>query len=91
MDQWRTYLQSSEFRIVTDQRSISHLNDQHLHTQWQHKVLTKMLGLQYTIVYRKGPENSAADALSRRPHISSVLYALSNVQPSWLQDIIQGY
>ncbi|KAK1608406.1 hypothetical protein QYE76_032079 [Lolium multiflorum] len=92
VDQWRPYLQSGEFHIVTDQRSLAHLNDQHLHTQWQHKALTKMLGLQYTIVYRKGSENTAADALSRRPQeTNGQLAAISSVVPTWLTEIITGY
>ena len=88
VDQWRSYLQHAEFRIVTDQRSLSHLNDQHLHTPWQHKALTKMLGLQYTIVYRKGTENTAADALSRRPHVTSMLHAISSSQSAWLTEVV---
>jgi hypothetical protein len=92
VDQWRPYLQSGEFQIVTDQRSLAHLNDQNLHTQWQHKALTKMLGLQYTIVYRKGSENTAADALSRRPQeVHGQLTAISSVVPAWLTDVITGY
>jgi transposase InsO family protein len=50
-----------------------------------------MLGLQYTIVYRKGVENTAADALSRRPHQQATLSAISSVQPTWIDDIIDGY
>lgn len=91
IDQWRPYLQAREFRIITDQRSLAHLNDQNLHTQWQHKALTKMLGLQYTIVYRKGAENSAADALSRRPSPEESLLAISSVQPTWIEEVITGY
>jgi hypothetical protein len=49
IDQWRPYLQHAEFRILTDQRSLAHLSDQQLHTPWQQKALTKMLGLQYKI------------------------------------------
>lgn len=91
IDQWRSYLQVGEFQIVTDQRSLSHLNDQHLHTPWQHKALTKMLGLQYTIVYRKGSENSAAHALSRKPVHTETMLAISSVKPSWISDIVAGY
>jgi hypothetical protein len=29
------------------------LNEQHLRTQWQQKVFSKLLGLQYKIVYKK--------------------------------------
>lgn len=68
VEQWRHYLLHSEFVIHTDHRSLIHLNEQQLHTPWQQKVFTKLLGLRYKIVYRKGTENQAADALSRRDH-----------------------
>jgi hypothetical protein len=54
VDQWHSYLQHTEFVIYTDHRSLSHLNEQRLHTQWQQKVFTKLLGLHYRIVYKKG-------------------------------------
>jgi hypothetical protein len=50
---WRAYLQQGEFHIYTDHKSMSQLNEQRLHTVWQHKVFTKLLGLQYKIVYKK--------------------------------------
>lgn len=67
VDQWRAYLQFSEFTNKTDQKSLVHLEEQRLHTPWQQKAFTKLLGLQYHICYRKWSENNAADALSRRP------------------------
>jgi hypothetical protein len=42
---WRAYLQFQEFVILTDQRSLTQLAEQQLHTQWQQKVFTKLLGL----------------------------------------------
>lgn len=83
MDHWRSYLQFGEFIIRTDQRSLIHLGDQRLATPWQQKALTKLLGLQYKLVYRKGVENRAADALSRcdSPEILQ-LSALSVCVPS---------
>lgn len=68
VEQWHSYLQLAEFTIFTDQKSLSHLNEQRLNTPWQQKVLTKLLGLQYHIVYKQGTENHDADALSRRAH-----------------------
>ena len=68
IQQWRPYLQHSEFIIYTDQCSLTQLNEQRLHTQWQQKVFTKLLGLQYKVVYKKGVENGVADALSRKSH-----------------------
>ncbi|VAI14193.1 unnamed protein product [Triticum turgidum subsp. durum] len=64
IEQWRPYLQNEEFIIRTDQRSLVHLDDQHLSTPWQQKAFTKLLGLRYKICYRPGATNSAADALS---------------------------
>jgi hypothetical protein len=80
--QWCPYLHHKEFIIRTDQQSLIHLDDQRLTTHWQHKALTKLLGLQYKSFYHKGAENRVADALSRRQHES--LVAISECQPAWL-------
>jgi hypothetical protein len=64
VEQWRPYLLHNEFVIFTDQKSLIHLNDQWLHTPWQQKVFTKLLGLQYKVVYKQGTQNRVADALS---------------------------
>lgn len=90
VERWRSYLMQSEFVIRTDQQSLSHLNDQHLSTPWQHKALTKMLGLQYKIEYKKGSYNRAADALSRREDTSELL-AISHGVPLWLDEVKEGY
>jgi hypothetical protein len=34
-----------EFVIRTDHKSFTHLDDQRLHTDWQQKALTKLMGL----------------------------------------------
>lgn len=86
---WRAYLQHAEFIIVTDHKSLSQLNEQRLHTPWQHKVFTKLLGLQYKIHYRSGSENRVADALSRCAQSS--IQAISVVVPQWLQDVQSSY
>jgi len=83
-------LQCGEFTIYTDQKSLVHLNEQWLHTPWQKKVFTKLLGLQYKIIYKQGPENRVADALSRRSSIDQVL-ALSTSTPLWLEAVVSAY
>jgi len=65
------------------------LSEQRLHTHWQQKVFTKLIGLQYQIVYRKGDDNKAADALSRMP--AGDCSALSVAQPQWLQEVVASY
>jgi hypothetical protein len=73
VDHWRSYLQLAEFLIITDQKSLTHLADQRLYTYWQQKVFSKLIGLQYKIVYCKGIDNRDADALSRHPAPTYVL------------------
>jgi hypothetical protein len=89
VDHWRLYLLGGEFIIHTDQRSLVHLDDQRLTTQWQQKALTKLLGLRYKICYKAGQNNRVADALSRRTE--EQLLAVSVNQPTWLQDISDAY
>jgi hypothetical protein len=91
VEQWRAYLQHHEFLIKTDHASLAHLTDQRLHTQWQHKVLSKLMGMQYKIVYKKGSENRVVDALSRRPHLDSEINAISSCQPAWILTIVDAY
>jgi len=90
VEQWRSYLQHSEFTIFTDQKSLAQLNTQRLHTAWQHKVFTKLLGFQYKVLYKKGTENGAADALSRHPNHAEVM-AISTVIPQGLLSVTESY
>ncbi|KAK1617590.1 hypothetical protein QYE76_023107 [Lolium multiflorum] len=60
-------------------------------TDWQHKLLTKLMGFQYKILYKKGVLNGAADALSRKPPGSSQVFAITTVQPQWLSTVLDSY
>lgn len=91
IQQWRPYLQHEEFLIFTDQKSLTQLSEQRLHTHWQQKVFTKLLGLQYKIVYKKGVDNRVADALSRRPIVDTQCAAISSCTPQWLNEVLEGY
>jgi hypothetical protein len=92
VDKWRSYLQHSEFLIKTDQQSLVNLMDQRLTTPWQHKALTKLLGLQFKIVYNKGLDNRVADALSRNPALTNDhLMTISHSTPVWLEEVVKGY
>jgi len=91
VEQWRHYLQHAEFIIHTDQRSLVHLNEQRLNTHWQHKVFTKLLGLQYKIIYKPGATNRVADALSRKPVHDAHCAAVSTTTPLWLDEVLAGY
>lgn len=96
VDQWRAYIQHAEFIIRTDQKSLIHLEDQRLSTPWQYKALTKLMGLQFKIIYKKGRDNNAADALSRRSDFAAdneqvEAYAVTTARPIWLEQLGAGY
>jgi hypothetical protein len=61
LDQWRSYLHHVEFCILTYHKSLVQLSEQRLHMPWKQKVFTKLIELQYQIVYRKGVDNCAAE------------------------------
>jgi hypothetical protein len=48
-------------------------------------MFTKLIGLQYKIVYKRGSDNRAVDALSRHPAPSAQLLAI------WLHKVQKGY
>ena len=54
-------------------------------------MFSKLLGLQYKVVYKKGVENGAADALSRMPLVESALFSLSTAVPQWLLQVADSY
>lgn len=90
VEKWRSYLQHQPFIIRTDHKSLLHLVDQRLHTPLQHKAFVKLMGLQYTIQYKKGSTNLAADALSRQ-FDSATFMAVSVATPAWLDNLQNGY
>jgi hypothetical protein len=76
--------------ILTDHKILLHLVDQRLHTALQDKAFVKLMGLRYSIQYKKGSTNQAADALSRQLDHDSLL-AISSATPAWLDNLQNGY
>jgi hypothetical protein len=52
---------------------------------------TKLLVLEFSIRYKQGATNRAADALSCRPEPEASLCAISQLHPAWMLDIIAAY
>ena len=90
IEKWRPYLQHQPFVIITHHRSLQHLTEQRVTSKLQHKALIKLMDLQYTIQYKKGVNNAAADALSRCEHTDAV-QAIYECLPTWVQKLTEGY
>lgn len=66
VDRWRHYLQGGHFIIKIDHNSLKYLLEQRVTMTLQQKGLTKLLGLDYEVQYKKGSENRVANALSMK-------------------------
>lgn len=91
VDRWRHYLQGGHFIMRTDHHSLKYLLERKITTSLQQKGLTKLLGLNYEVQYKKGTKNIVADALSRREVEDSRLSAFTTIEPTWMQEIVQSY
>jgi hypothetical protein len=63
------------------------MGEQRLVQGIQHKLMVKLMGYNYKIEYKKGKENKAADALSRRP-TNPQLVSISTVVPLWIKGCV---
>lgn len=88
LKKWRHYLLGNPLVIKMDHQSLRFMTTQKLTDGIQHKLLLKLLEFDYTIEYKKGKENIAADALSRR---DAKCYDLTVYVPEWLEDVKLSY
>ena len=88
---WHPYLYGRHFTIKTDHHSLKYLLQQRISFPGQHSWLTKLMGYDYDICYKKGKENVAADALSRI-HCSELLaMAVSSVSSNLMSEIQKSW
>jgi hypothetical protein len=66
IQKWRPYLLGRPFVVKTDQQSLKFLLEQKVGTPFQQKWITKLLGYDFVVEYKKGVENRVADALSKK-------------------------
>ena len=83
-------MEVGRFIIKTNHESLKFLLQQKLQTQLQKKRMAKLMGLDYSIQYKKGNENLAADALLRCQEEASAA-TLTVVIPKWCKEVVDNY
>jgi hypothetical protein len=85
LKKWCPYLIGRHFKVKTDHDSLKYFLEQRLSSEEQQKWVTKILGYDFEIVYKKGKKNVVADALSRKDEdVEAFLCAISIIQPDWI-------
>jgi transposase InsO family protein len=85
LKKWRPYLIGRHFKVKTDHDSLKYFLEQRLSSEEQQKWVTKILGYDFEIVYKKGKQNVVANALSRKDEdVEAFLCAISIIQPDWI-------
>ena len=75
------------FKVKTDHDSLKHFLEQRLCSEEQQKWVTKMLGYESEIIYKKGKLNVVANALSRKDEeVEALLCAMYIIQPDWITE-----
>ena len=69
---FRQYLVGSKFVVKTDHNNLRHFLGQRDLNDRQQKWVSKLQSYDFDISFVKGTQNIVADALSRRPHFSSM-------------------
>lgn len=70
---------------------MKHLWEQKATTPLQHACLSKLMGYDFDIAYKKGEDNSVANALSRESRVDVFNITISSLQPLLLDQIVSSY
>ncbi|XP_041009343.1 uncharacterized protein LOC121253391 [Juglans microcarpa x Juglans regia] len=82
VQKWRPYLLGQAFVVKTDHLSLKFLLDQRVGTTMQQKWISKLLGYDFVVEFKRGRENVVVDALSRQREDTEVTLSVISL-PSW--------
>eukprot|EP00253_Pinus_taeda_P029449 PITA_29449 len=89
LKKWRPCLMGRHFKVKTYHNSLKYFLEQILPSEEQQKWVTKMLGYNFEIIYKKGKQNVVADALSRKDEdVEALLCAISISQPDSINKVL---
>jgi hypothetical protein len=91
VDLWCPYLLGKRFQIKIDHQSLKYFLEQRISSPEQQKWVTKLFGYDYEIIYKKGKDNVAADALSLKYEDDGFPFSVSFIVPDWLQAVRQEW
>ena len=91
VEKWRPYLFGRHFIIKIDHFSLKYLMEQQITTSFQSKWLSKLMGFDYEICYKKGKINVVADSLSRIPAAQLVAMTISSLDSELVAQIKQSW
>jgi len=67
------------FKVKTNHDSLKYFLEQILSSEEQQKCVTKMLGYDFEIIYKKGKQNVVGDALSRKDEDLKLIGCVSSM------------
>lgn len=83
--QWRLYLMGRYFQVTIDHDSLKQFLEQRLSFKEEKNLVTKMLGYEFEIIYKKDKENIVAYVLSKKDENDEALfYVISIIQLDWV-------
>lgn len=91
VSKWHQYLSLNTFTILTNQHSLKYLLKQRLSTPAQYRWVTKLMGLSYEILYKKGKDIVVADALSRASHDEVLQLIVSSISSELWDSLLKSY
>lgn len=96
VQKWFPYLLGHSFIVRTDHKALKFLLEQQVGTVAQQRWLSKLFGYDFVIEFKKGRDNSVADALSRQSDGLSdrdecSISIISFPTPTWVSDLKNSY